>query len=118
MSDYRRVYYDTITGETILTTMAVGQHSGVRTVGEDIVTFKPLSERNRSTFDVIELSFGDYQEDFAQAASWRVDVNTRQLLFSYPDPNAPTDPQPYQQPLSTRVAELESTINFILMGGI
>lgn len=78
------------------------------TVEEDISVFKILGERNRDTFDYLDLWHGQYQQDFAECASYRVNTETKTLEFSYPDPNEPGVEQPYQAPLSEKVATLES----------
>lgn len=70
----RRIYFDLATGNVIHDT---GERQGsvvATTVEQDIVTFTALSERNRDTFDVIELAFGEYAEEFATASGYRVNV--------------------------------------------
>lgn len=106
MSGLRRIFYDKITGEPI---QEVGRSEGMNipTVEQDITTYSALSERNRDTFDVLELPFGAYSQDFAECNGYRVNVETKTLEFSYPDPNEPTLEQPYQAPLSEKVKQLE-----------
>lgn len=103
MSDYRRIYYDTLTGGVIVTTVGVGKHSGVRSVDEDVQTFRPLSERNRDSFDVLELEYRQYAQDFAECNGYRVNPETKELEFSYPDPNEPEQPPVYRPPLSGQI---------------
>lgn len=98
----RKIYYDILTGNVILDT---GERQGfVRktTFEEDVQTYKTLSERNRETFDYIELEYGQYAQDFAECNGYRVNPETKELEFSYPDPNLPPDEQEpiYQPPLS------------------
>jgi hypothetical protein len=78
---------------------------GETTIEKDISDFKALSERNRDTFDVLELPFGAYQQDFAECSGYRVNVETKELEFSYPDPNAPQVPPVFQKPLSEQIKE-------------
>lgn len=78
------------------------------TVEQDIKTFAVLTERNRDSFDVIELEFGQYSQDFRECNGYRVNVETKTLEFSYPDPNEPSVEQPYQKPLTEQIAELKS----------
>lgn len=106
-----RIYYDKRTGEPFF---SIGARSGdfiPSTVEQDIETYKALSERNRESFGVIELPYGAYAEDFAKSNGYRVNPETLELEFSYPDPNA-TEPQEpiYQKPLSEQVNELERKI--------
>lgn len=105
----KRIYYDALTGEVVLDT---GERKGSvtsTTIEQDIQTYKALSERNRDTFDYIELEYGQYAQDFAESNGYRVNPETKELEFSYPDPSEeePKDPV-YQPPLSEVVADLEN----------
>lgn len=109
MSGLRRIFYDKTTGERIV---EVGRSEGmvIPTIEQDIATYTDLSERNRDTFDVLELDFGAYSQDFRECNGYRVNPETKTLEFSYPDPNEPGVEQPYQAPLSEQVKTLEATI--------
>lgn len=88
----------------------IGEREGLvvaTTTEQDIAIFNELSERNRDTFDVLELDFGAYSQDFAECNGYRVNVETKTLEFSYPNSNEPTAEQPYQAPLSEEVKQLE-----------
>lgn len=107
----RKIYYDLSTGVVIVDT---GEHSGFvvsTTIEQDIETYKALSERNRESFGVIELPYGAYAEDFAMCTGYRVNPETKQLEFSYPDPNA-TEPQEpvYQKPLTEQLKETQQAV--------
>lgn len=101
----RKVYYDTVTGDVIANT---GERMGVTviptTVERDIETFINLSERNPDSFDFIKLEYGQYTQDFASCNGYRVNPETKELEFSYPDPSEPEVEQPYQASLSEQVA--------------
>lgn len=105
----RRIFYDNTTGDKI---HEIGRNGSftLPTIDQDITTYTALSERNRDTFDVLELDFGAYSQDFRECNGYRVNVETKTLEFSYPDPNEPTVEQPYQAPLSEQVKNLEATI--------
>lgn len=114
----RRIYFDIVTGEKLVDT---GERSGnviETTIEHDIAVYRALSERNRKTFDYIELEYGQHREDFASCNGYLVVPETKQLEFSYPDPNKPEPEKPtYRPPLSeevertkARVADLELTI--------
>lgn len=103
----RRIYYDNITGNPIVD---VGESRGFSmptSVEQDIVTYKKLTDRNRETFDYIELEYGQYAQDFAESNGYRVNPETKDLEFSYPDSNEPEAPPVYQDPLSEQVEELK-----------
>jgi hypothetical protein len=104
----RKIYYDKATGNVILDT---GEKMGAvvdTTIDQDFETYQALKERVRDTVGVIQLEFGQYAEDFAQCNGYRVNPETLELEFSYPDPNA-TEPQEpvYVKPLTEQVKELE-----------
>jgi hypothetical protein len=107
LNGYRRIFYDKVTGEMIGGITRNGSFID-KTVDQDIATFTALSERNRDTFDVIELPFGAYQQDFAECNGYRVNVETKTLEFSYPDPNAPEAPPVFVEPLTEQVKKLEA----------
>lgn len=104
----RRIYFDKETGNIIQET---GEKQGdvvETTVDQDISAFTSLSERNRDTFDYIELPFGANAQDFVECNSYRVNPTTKALEFSYPDPNQPTATPVYVKPLTEQVSDLQS----------
>lgn len=103
---YRRIYYDKETGN-VLAIVAFNGSFIPETVEQDISKLKVLFERNRDTFDVIELPFEAYAQDFAECNGYRVNIETKELEFSYPDPNEPDVEQPYQPSLSAEVERLK-----------
>lgn len=108
----RKIYYDKATGNVILDT---GERSGdVRptTVEQDIASYSVLSKRNRDSFGVIELAFGQYHQDFIQSKGYRVNPQTKVIEFSYDDTgeNTPSEPDSepeYTVPLTEQIANLE-----------
>lgn len=107
MSGIRRIFYDKTTGNRIVED---GYSEGmiIPTIEQVIASYTALSERNRDTFDVLELDFGAYSQDFRECSGYRVNVETKALEFSCPDPNEPGVEQPYQAPLSEQIAELRA----------
>ncbi|SET86249.1 hypothetical protein SAMN05216389_1463 [Oceanobacillus limi] len=104
----KKVYYDILTGNVILDT---GERQGSvipTTVEQDVQTYKILTERNRETFDVIELEYGQYRQDFRESNGFRVNPETKDLEFSYPDPNEEPQEPVYQKPLSEEVDKLKT----------
>lgn len=120
MDNYRRIYYDISTGNRII---EVGLSEGVpMTIEQDIATFTALSERNRETFDVIELPFGAYQQDFAEGKLIGVDLEKKIPLFAYPDPENPgqeiTPPIPLSEEVKTlknELATVKGAVDFIIL---
>ncbi|MCM3413510.1 hypothetical protein [Metabacillus litoralis] len=80
----RRIYYDIKTGSVLAET---GEHSGAiykKTIEEDISTFKILTERNRESFEFIDLPFGAYKNEFSnQENNYRVNPTTQEMEFNY-----------------------------------
>ena len=103
----RRIYYILETGNVLVN---IGERRGLvipTTIEQDISNYKALSERNRETFDFIELEYGQYAQDFAESNGYRVNPETKELEFSYPDPNEEPQEPVYQKPLSEEVEKLK-----------
>lgn len=108
MSNTRRIFYDTKTGDII---MNIGRGSGLVTpsVQEDIETYKSLSERTEGSFRLLELQYTDYLEEFNKCSFVRVNVDTNTLEFSYDKP--PYD-EP-QKPLTDVLKETTEDLNLV-----
>jgi hypothetical protein len=107
----RKIYYDKANGNVIVDT---GEKMGAvveTTIDQDFETYQVLKERVRDTVGVIQLEFGQYAEDFRQSNGYRVNPETLELEFSYPDPNA-TEPQEpvYQKPLTEQLKETQQAV--------
>ncbi|MET3699345.1 hypothetical protein SAMN05877753_10216 [Bacillus oleivorans] len=105
----RKIYYDKSSGNVV---WEIGERTyqfdtTETTIDQDIATFTALSERNRESFDVMKFEFGQFAQDFAECNGYRVDPATKTLEFSYPDPNAPQEPQPYQAPLTEQIKAIK-----------
>lgn len=113
----RKIYYDKSNGNVIFDSgESVGAVTPL-TVEQDILTYTALSERNRDSFDVLELEYGQYAQDFAECSGYRVNPQTKELEFSYPDPNEPEAPPVYEKPLSEQLKELKAE-NLATMGAV
>lgn len=89
-----KLYFDRTTGEVILTIPEQNNASAVATTKEqDFIMFDVLSARNPEAVDFIQLSYGQYRNDFEIANSWKVDLNTGQVLFEYPKFETPISDQ-------------------------
>lgn len=114
MVGLRRIFYDLQSGEII---QEIGREVFyvIPTIEQDISAYKALFERNRDTFDVLELPFGEYAQDFVESNGYRVNVETKTLEFNYPDPNEPEAPPVYEKALSTQIKELETKTDQAVM---
>ncbi|MCY9758985.1 hypothetical protein [Paenibacillus alvei] len=104
----RRIYFDIVTGEKLVNTGERELNVFETTIEHDVAVYKELSERNRESFDYIQLEYGQYAKDFDSCISYRVNPKTKEIEFSYPDPNQP-DPV-YRKPLSEEVDELKQSV--------
>ncbi|MER2010694.1 MAG: hypothetical protein ABS939_25070, partial [Psychrobacillus sp.] len=68
---------------------------------------KVLSERNRETFDVIELEYGEFSQDFSMCNGYRVNPKTKELEFSYPTNDDLEVEQPYRPSLALETEKLK-----------
>lgn len=117
----RKIYYDKATGNVILHIGEMVGYVRETTMEEDIATYNALSERNPDSFDVIQLAYGQYAQDFIECNGFRVNPETRTIEFSYPDPNDPEPHEPvYRKPLSEEVEDIKQAIaelSVIIAGG-
>jgi hypothetical protein len=102
-----RAYYDKLTGNGLKWYALTSGVYRIPTFEEDYEAHIELSERNKDTIGYVEFTNGEYFQDFAQCNGYRVNPETKQLEFSYPDPNA-TEPQEpvYVKPLTEQIEEL------------
>ncbi len=117
----RKIYYEKATGNVLVDT-GERQGSVIETTQEqDFETYQALAERVPETVGYIQLEYGEYAQDFAQCNGYKINPGTKELEFSYPDPNEPGEPQEpaYQKPLTKEVADLKQAIAelTILMAG-
>lgn len=104
----RTVFYDKNTGDVIVDTQEKRGSATYREPDYYIERYTALIERIRETFDYIELEYGQYAQDFTECNGYRVNPETKELEFSYPDPNEEEPQEPvYQKPLSVEVEELK-----------
>jgi len=103
----RRIYYEKTTGNVILDT---GERAGnvVETsIDDDFVSYYALSERVRETIGVLELEYEQHKQDFSECSGYRVNIETKELEFSYPDPSEPEKQPVFGKPLTEQIANLE-----------
>ncbi|MFC9706969.1 hypothetical protein ACFTRD_02275 [Paenibacillus sp. NPDC056933] len=102
-----KIYYDKETGNVIVNT---GHRSGdvVETTREqDFAAFAALAERVPETVDMIQLDYDAYSADYAEGGIiTRIDMETMEPLFTYPDPVDPETPQEPRPALSKQVEAL------------
>lgn len=121
MKIVRKIYYDKATGAILADTFErEGPLVRATTVTQDIATYKVLDQRVRSTFDYIELTHGQYAEEFRTAASYRVNPATKRLEFSTGgQASTPSTPPVYVPPISETVQALsEENAGLLLQNAV
>ncbi|KGE20689.1 hypothetical protein [Paenibacillus wynnii] len=103
----RKIYFDKGTGVVIQITSERAGSIVEFTEDQDFEMYARLAERVKETVDVIALEYGDYAQDFIEGRLTGVNPTTKELLFSYPDPQAPGEVTPPQPALSVEVAALK-----------
>lgn len=106
-----KIYYDKSTGAVI---QEVGERSGkipgdvIETTSEqDFASYVALAERVPDTVGLIQLEYGAYEADYAAGGQiTRIDLETMEPLFTYPDPTDPETPQEPRPALSKQVEAL------------
>lgn len=113
----RRIFYDKETGEKLVDTGLRINSAPQTTVVYDISVYKSLSERNRETFDVLELDPEEYAADFAEGRLIGVEPETKELRFEYSNPEDPAEPIKPAVPLSKQIEALkeEGVMNMMAM---
>ncbi|WII36365.1 hypothetical protein [Paenibacillus thiaminolyticus] len=113
----KRIYFDNVTGDVVYETSERSGNVVETTVEYDISMSKALTERNRESFDYIQLEYRQYAEDFDACNGYLINPESKQLEFSYPDPDGP-EPQPsgYRPPLSEKVLNLEKENTGLKLG--
>lgn len=102
-----RIYFDKDTGNVI---QEIGERSGnvVETTKEqDFVVYAALAERVPGTVGMIQFEYKEHEQDReAGGRITRIDLETLEPLFTYPDPTYPETPQEPRPALSKQVETL------------
>ena len=109
------MYYDKNNGNVIYITPELEGDIVLTTIEEDLKNYKQLSDRHQDSFEVLELEFGKYTQDFNLSVGYRVNLDTKELEFTYPNPSEPESPPVFQKPLTEQIKELESKMDTAVM---
>lgn len=81
-----KLYYEKATGNEILTIPEVHNAKATETTKEqDFATYPVLQARDPETVGVKQLAYGENRDAFQLANSWKVNVETDELEFEYPN---------------------------------
>ncbi|MGD0032560.1 hypothetical protein SLT67_14425 [Paenibacillus illinoisensis] len=102
-----KIYYELNTGNVLVNT---GERSGdviMTTTEQDFISYVQLSERVPNTVGMIQLEYGEYAADYAEGGIIaRIDLESMEPMFTYPDPIDPETPQEPRPALSKQVEDL------------
>ncbi|MEO2261176.1 hypothetical protein ABGV43_30160 [Paenibacillus amylolyticus] len=102
-----RVYYEKGTGNVIWVTSERSGLVAETTVEQDFAFYSALAGRVPETVGLLQLEFDDYAADIdAGGKITRIDLDTMEPLFTYPDPTDPETPQEPRPALSKQVEAL------------
>lgn len=108
----RKIFFDKANGAIILDTGEWNNAVSEKTAEEEVATYPILQERNRDTFDVIELPFGWYEQDIRQSSGYQINTDKLKTLPAERKHEAiefifqTSKPEPAQTPLSEQVKQL------------
>lgn len=112
-----RIYYEITTGHVLVNTgdRETFDDYVAPSVESDFNTFLVLKNRKRETVGVMDFPYGKYAEAFNNSNGYRVNLETKELEFSYPNPDYPTIPPVFQKPLTEQIVDLEAQNNGIMI---
>ena len=88
-----KIYYCLLTGNVIKVIGDIQGYVKETTFDEDIEIYTELKERDRDTIDLLQFSYGEYPKLSKNASGVMVDLETKELIFSYEElPQIPQEP--------------------------
>lgn len=120
----RIVFYDVDNGQILIIVPSMKGMAKPKTPEEYIANYSILKDRERSSFDYIQLEYGQYDQDFFESSSQMVDSETKELKFYFPDSDdGETEIQP-QKPLTEQIKDLsqrqdlmQKALDDVILGG-
>ncbi|MEC1377368.1 hypothetical protein P9D39_24385 [Heyndrickxia oleronia] len=101
----RRLYYNIITGVILYDTgERMGENIVDSTIEDDFKYSLELRNQNRDIVDYLQLEPGQYNEEFSEAVTYRVNPETKELEFGYEINNDYTG---FQSPYKKQIDELK-----------
>ena len=106
-----KIYYCLLTGNVI---KIIGDMMGYvkeTTFNEDIEIYTELKERDINTIGLLQFNYGEYPKLSQNASGAMVDLQTKELIFSYEElPQEPIEPTEIEV-IQNRINQLEEEIN-------
>lgn len=115
MPVYRKIYYEKASGQ-ILHHQSFDNDNYVRvTFEQDYQAIISLNSRAFDTIGLVEFERDNFDQDFAESNGNRVNPETLELEFSYPDPNNPEAPQEFVKPLTEQIEEVRNDMDTAIL---
>lgn len=110
----RRFFWVKTTGNIIAqrNEMPAGVES---TKEEDFQAYIELQSYDPDAVEMTTFEPGQYKEEFEMATDWRINPDTGEIEFLFPDPDNPEEPPVYRKPLTQEVDELNTTMGTLLL---
>ena len=103
-----KIYYCLLTGNVI---KIIGDMQGYvkeTTFDEDIEIYTELKERDINTIGLLQFEYGEYPKISQNASGVIVDLETKELIFSYEElPQEPSEPT-WEEQMETKISILEA----------
>ncbi len=84
----RKIYFDKVTGNSLLDTGEMCGDVRETTVNEDFMTYIELAKRTKDSVGVIKLGYGFKANEFGNCTGYRIDLETNNIVFSFTAPEA------------------------------
>ncbi|MNL14126.1 hypothetical protein D3C87_1350560 [compost metagenome] len=72
------------------------------------MSYLSLSERVRDSVGVVELAYGENAQDFMECSGYRIDLETKKIIFTYPDTKEPGGITESAVPLTEQLTALRA----------
>ena len=103
-----KLYYCTITGNVI---KIIGDMQGYvkeTTFSEDIEIYSELKERDRESIGLLQFNYGEYLKLSQNSSGVIVDLETKELIFSYEELPTPTQEPIWEEEIEKKISILEA----------
>lgn len=104
-----KIYYDNVTGE-ILYQSSYG-YEVEPNFDHDYKHLLALSSRTKESIALLVLRDGEYAQSFQEGTLIKVDPETQELTFAYPNPENPDEPLVPSKPFEDQLAD---SYNYLL----
>lgn len=106
-----KIYYDNTTGDVLWTNSY--SYYLEPSLDRDYEKLRALNQYEKSVISLLVLHDGQYAQDFKEGRLVGVNLETKEPIFEYPNPENPSEPIVPEKPLTTQIAELKKEKDFL-----